>query len=177
MTNSGLLSPRKPIYGYSKQVAQRATIAHLRASKSSNISNSSKVSRQTRKNVDRILPIITRLFVDFFRHSRTAKSAVSRGIRLKFELIQLQAFMVILVICKNVEYPIKKVGASVLTTFLPLLVYGNFSDAQCQFNVHGQIRPNFVLIRDFMFVLLTCRNEEYRIKNEGAKVLTRCSQL
>ena len=49
--------------------------------------------------------VLTRLHVDFFRHSRAANSAVSGGIRLKFKLIQ--SFMVILVTCKNEEDPIK----------------------------------------------------------------------
>ena len=43
---------------------------------------------------------------------------VSDGIWPKFELIQ--AFMVVLLTCKNEENPIKNEGARVLTTFLPL---------------------------------------------------------
>ena len=31
----------------------------------------------------------------------------------------------------------------------------------------------FEFVRDFVIVLLTCKNEEDRIKNEGARVLTR----
>ena len=38
--------------------------------------------------------------------------------------------------------------------------------------VHGWIRPNFKLIRDYIVVLVTCKNEEDPIKNEGARVLT-----
>ena len=33
--------------------------------------------------------------------------------------------------------------------------------------------PNFKLVRDIIVVLLTCKNEEDPIKNEGARVLTR----
>ena len=51
-------------------------------------------------------------------HTRTANFTVSDGIRPKFKLIQ--AFMVVLVICKNEEDPIKNECAGVLTTFLPL---------------------------------------------------------
>ena len=58
---------------------------------------------------------------------------VSDGIRPKFELIQ--AFMVVLVTCKNEENPIKNEGARVITTFLPLYVYRIFLDAQ------GQLTP------------------------------------
>ena len=39
--------------------------------------------------------------------------------------------------------------------------------------VRGRIGPNFKLVQDFMVVLLTCKNEEDPIKNEGARVLTR----
>ena len=51
----------------------------------------------------------------------------------KFELIQ--AFMHVLDTCKNEEDPIKNEGARVLTRFLPLLVYGDYSDAE------GQLTP------------------------------------
>ena len=37
--------------------------------------------------------------------------------------------------------------------------------------VHGWIRPNFKLIRDYIIVLVTCKNGD-PIKNEGARVLT-----
>ena len=60
-------------------------------------------------------------------------SDVSSGILPKFKLIQ--AFIVVLVTCKNEEDPIKNEGARVLTRFSPLLVYGIFSDAQ------GQLTP------------------------------------
>ena len=39
--------------------------------------------------------------------------------------------------------------------------------------VHDRIWPNFELIQDFMVVLVTCKNEEDSIKNEGARVATR----
>ena len=40
--------------------------------------------------------------------------------------------------------------------------------------VHGWIRPNFKLIRDYIVVLGTCKNEEdpTNLQNEGARVLT-----
>ena len=37
--------------------------------------------------------------------------------------------------------------------------------------VHVWIRPNFKLIRDCIVVLVTCKNGEDPIKNEGARVL------
>ena len=62
--------------------------------------------------------VLTRLYDIFFRRSRAAYSEVSGGILLKFELIQ--AFIVVLVTCKNEEGPIKNEGARVLTRFSPL---------------------------------------------------------
>ena len=38
--------------------------------------------------------------------------------------------------------------------------------------VLGPIWPNFELVRDVMDVLVTCKYEEYPIKNEGARVVT-----
>ena len=38
--------------------------------------------------------------------------------------------------------------------------------------VHGWIWPNFKLIRDYLVVLVTCKNEEDPIKNEGSRMLT-----
>ena len=39
--------------------------------------------------------------------------------------------------------------------------------------VGGGMWPKFELIRAFMHVLVTCKNEDDRIKNEGARVFTR----
>ena len=49
---------------------------------------------------------------------KKTRSTVSGGIRPKFELNQ--AFMIVLITCKNDENPIKNEGARVFTTFLPL---------------------------------------------------------
>ena len=57
--------------------------------------------------------------------------------------------MFVLVTCKSEEDRIKTEGARVLTTFLPLSVYGD----------------------------VTCKNEENPIKNEGARVFTTLSPL
>ena len=90
----------------------------------------------------------------------------------KFELIQ--AFMHVLVTCKNEEDQIKNEGARLFTRFLPLYVYGDFTRRSRAANsaVHNSIWSNFELVRDFMVVLLTCKNEEDPIKNRGARVLT-----
>ena len=47
---------------------------------------------------------------------------------------------------------------------------GFFSNAQGQLTL--QSVPNFELIRDYIVVLVACKNEEDPIKNEGARVLT-----
>ena len=109
----------------------------------------------------------------FFRCSRAANSAVSGGIPLK--LVLIQAFMVVLVTCKNEEDPIKKEGSRVLTRFSPLHVYWNFFKRSRAANsaVCGRIGPKFKHVPDFMVVLLTYKNEEDPIKNKGARELTR----
>ena len=72
--------------------------------------------------------------------------------------------MIVLLTCKNKEYPIKNEGVRVFTT-----IYIDFSDS----GVGGGIWPKFELIKAFMHVLFTCKNEDDQIKNEGARVFTR----
>ena len=82
--------------------------------------------------------------------------------------------MDVLITCKYEEDPIKNRGARVFRT-----LYINFSDTQGQItlDVGGGIRPKFELIQAFMHVLTTCKNEDDRIKNEGARVFTRLLPL
>ena len=47
---------------------------------------------------------------------------------------------------------------------------GIFPDAQGQLT---RIWPKLKLYRDFIVVLVTCKNEEDQIKNEGTRVATR----
>ena len=55
---------------------------------------------------------------------------------------------------------------------------GIFPDAQGQLTkVPGWILLNFEPIQDIMVVLVTCKNKEDPIKNEGARVVTRFSPL
>ena len=116
--------------------------------------------------------VLTRLYVCFFvRRSRAANSEVSGGILPKIEIIQ--AFIVVLVTCKNEEDPIKNEGARVLTSlFCRFFRRSRAANSK----VSDGILPEFELIQAFIVVLVTCKNEEDPIKNEGAKVLTRyCS--
>ena len=84
--------------------------------------------------------------------------------------------MHVLVTCKNEYDSIKDEEARVVTTFFPLLIYGVFSRrsraATSSSAVHSPIWSNFELVRDVMDVLITCKNEEDPIKNEGARVFT-----
>ena len=86
--------------------------------------------------------------------------------------------MVGLVICKIEEDPSKNEDNRG-TTFLPLYVYGDFSRRSRAANsyVPGWILPNLEPIRDFMVILVTCKNKEEQIKNKGARVVTRFSPL
>ena len=54
-----------------------------------------------------------------------------------------------------------------------------FSDAQGQLTPQSMIGfwPNFELIRTLMVFLITCKNQEDPIKNEGARVLRTFSPL
>ena len=111
-----------------------------------------------------------------FRCLRADNTGVSIGIWRKFELSQ--AFLHVLVTCKNEDDSIKNEWARVVTTFSPLYVYGDFYRRSMAANsaVLGPIWPNFELVRDVIDVLITCKNEEDPIKNEGARVVTRKSE-
>ena len=80
--------------------------------------------------------------------------------------------------CKNEDDRLNEV-ARVFTRFLPLQVYGDFSRRSRAANsaVLGPIWPNFEVVRDVMYVLVTCKYEEYPIKNEGARGFTTFSPL
>ena len=83
--------------------------------------------------------------------------------------------MVIIVTCKN-EDPLKNESTRVLTTFLTLKVYGDFFRRSRAVNSvdPSPILPNFKPIKDFIAVLVTCKNKD-PMKNERARVLTRFS--
>ena len=87
--------------------------------------------------------------------------------------------MIVLVTYKNDEDPIKMKEIDCYQHFSQLQVYGNFFGCSRAANsaVLGSIWLQFELIRDIMFVLVTCKLEEDPIKNEGARVLTRISPL
>ena len=68
----------------------------------------------------------------------------------------------------------KNEGARVFTTFLPLYVYGDVSRRSRAANsaVPCWIWPKFELICNLMLVLVTGKNEEDPMNNEGARVFT-----
>ena len=80
--------------------------------------------------------VLTRLYIVFLS-SRAANSEVSGGILPKFELIQ--AFMVVLVTCKNEEDPIKMKALECYQDFPHYKSMGLFSNAQ------GQLTPQSVV--------------------------------
>ena len=79
----------------------------------------------------------------FLRCSRAANSLIGDGILMKFKVIR--ALTVVLLICKN-EFDLFKIESTrVVTTFLPLQVYGDFLKHSRAANpsVQGLICPNF----------------------------------
>ena len=75
--------------------------------------------------------------------------------------------MIDLVTCKNDEDPFKNESARVLTTFLPLYVYGDFFRRSRVANSAEPcpILPNFEPIQAFIAVFVTCKNEGDPMKN------------
>ena len=73
----------------------------------------------------------------------------------------------------NCKSPFKIECARVVTIFLPVKVYEELFRRSREANstVHGWIWSNVEHKRDFMFVLITCKNEKDPVKNEGATVL------
>ena len=61
-----------------------------------------------------------------------------------------------------------------VTKLLPFKVCGDFYRCSRAANsaFRGLIWPNFEPIQDFMVFLVTCKNEEDPIKNEGGRVVT-----
>ena len=83
--------------------------------------------------------------------------------------------MDVLITCKYEEDPIKNEGARVDTINI---IQQFFRRARADNSGVGVgILPKFELIQAFMHVLVTCKNEDDRSKNEGARVFTRFLQL
>ena len=77
--------------------------------------------------------------------------------------------MVVLLTCKNEEDPIKKEALECSQHYTSIFQTrkGSYS------GVGGDIWPKFELIQAFMHIIVTCKNEDDRFKNEGARVFTR----
>ena len=82
----------------------------------------------------------------------------------------LQEILLVLIIFKFDEDPIKNKVATVWTTFSPLYVYGRQKAGSSHKN--NLICPKIKLVQDFMAVLITCKSDEDSIKNEIAIVQT-----
>ena len=72
--------------------------------------------------------------------------------------------MAVLLTCKNEKDPIKNEGKAA-NKIIHQFFRGSWAANSA---VSGGIRPKFKLIQVFMVVLVTCKNEEDPIKNEGA---------
>ena len=82
--------------------------------------------------------------------------------------------MVVLHTCKNEEDLIKNERARVLTRLYDIF----YRRSRAIYSkVSGGILSKVELIEALIGVLVTCKNEEDPIKNEGARVLTRFSPL
>ena len=86
----------------------------------------------------------------------------------KFKLIQ--AFMHVRDTCKNEVDQIKNEGARVFTTLYVIFFRRARADNS---GVGGGIWPKFEFIEALMHAFVTCKKEDERFKNEGAKVFTR----
>ena len=99
----------------------------------------------------------------FFKRSRAANSAVPGRIMPNFILVR--DIMVVLHTCKNEEDLIKNEGARGLTRlFMTFFRRSSATNSE----VCGGILPKFRLIQAFIVVLVSCKNEEDQMKNEGA---------
>ena len=83
--------------------------------------------------------------------------------------------MVVLVTCKNEEDPVKVKVLECLKYFNHYKSMGFFSETQGHITSQSLVRPDRMLISyEICLVVLvtyTCKNEEDRIKNEGARVI------
>ena len=110
----------------------------------------------------------------FLSCSRAANSLIGDGILTKFKLVR--TFIVVLFICKN-EFDVLKIESTrVVTTFSYYNSMGILRPSRAANpTVQGLICQNFELTQAFMVDLVTCKNEEDPIKNEGARVVTTLS--
>ena len=87
--------------------------------------------------------VATRLYVHFFRRLGADNSGVSGGIWLKFEIIQ--AFVHILVTCKNEDDSIKMKGLEWSQHFTHYKSMGIFPDAQVQLTLQSLVQSVRIL--------------------------------
>ena len=101
---------------------------------------------------------------NFYRRSSAAYSAVLGRNWPKFKLIR--DMMVVLLTSNNEQDPIKNEGARVLTRLFIIFRCSRAGNSA----VAGGIPPKFELIHALIVFLVTCKNKEDPIKNEGATV-------
>ena len=77
--------------------------------------------------------------------------------------------MFVLLTCKNEEDPIKIEALECSQHFTSIFRRARADNS----GVGGGIWSKFKLVQAFMHVLVTCKNEDDRFKNEGARVFAR----
>ena len=119
--------------------------------------------------------VVSALFIDFSdsRWELTSKSVMESYVNSN----STKLLWSVLLPARMKKGPTKNEGTRMVTKFLPLLLYGDFStcSSAAHSTVQGPIWPNFKPIRDLMGVLVACKNKEDPIKNKGAKVITKLS--
>ena len=168
-----------------KQVAQRATIAHLSPMCQVNLPRNlmqpfTHPNDATHKIWSRMTNWLQRYSsskVWNFRHSRASNSKMSGVIRPKIELNW--AFMPVLDTSNFDDDSIKNEQASMETPFSYNKSMGNFFWRSRAANsvVGSPIWLKFKLVRDYMHVLVTCKYKKDRIKSNREKVETPFSPL
>ena len=118
--------------------------------------------------------VVTTLFIDF-SHAQgqlTPKSVMDSCLNSNpFKLLWLTLLPARM---KKIHWKMKALEWSQLFSHYKSM--GIFPRA-ANSKVLRRILPNFEPIQDFMVVLVTCKNKEEPIKNEGVRVVTRFSPL
>ena len=98
------------------------------------------------------------------RSIRAANSVVCGQIWPNFKLIQ--ALMYVIITCKYEKDPIKNNREKVAKPFFQIITLSVAANSvMC-----GRIWPNFKLIQELMYVIITCKYEKDPIKNNREKV-------
>ena len=115
--------------------------------------------------------VVTTLFINFSDAQGQLTPKFSDGILPKSSSSKLLWLVLLSARMKMIHPKMKVLEWS--QRFSQYKSMGIFPNAQEQLTHKSLVEP----IRDFMVVLVTCKNKEHPIKNEGARVVTRFSPL